>query len=39
MFKGLRFVVLVVENLGVKLKFLAFYGLSHKAYVLLVRRL
>lgn len=24
-FKGLRFVVLVVENLGVKLKFLAFW--------------
>lgn len=37
-FKGLCFVVLVIENWGVKLKFWLF-GLLCKAYVLLVRRL
>ena len=37
-FKDLRFVVLAVENLGVKLKFWLF-GLSCKAYVLRTRRL
>ena len=36
--RGLCFVVLAVENLGVKLKFWLF-GLSCKVYVLLVRRL